>query len=229
MKAADVMTTDVVSVSPDMTVDKIAKLFVERRISGVPVVDEGGAVVGMVSEADLLHRRELDTDRRRAWWLEMLTSNSVLAGEYVKSRGRKAADVMARPVISITENAPLADVAELLEARRIKRVPVVRNGKLVGIVTRANLIQGLASTGRPEAAADVDDQAIRNSLLAELRGQKWAEAGAGNVIVSDHVVHLWGYVLSEDERHALRVASENTPGVRSVEDHTAAMPAVEGV
>jgi CBS domain-containing protein len=216
-------------VSADTTVEDIAKLLVERRISGVPVVDDRGAVIGMVSEGDLLHRREVETDRRRAWWLEMLTSNSVLASEYVKSRGRKAKDVMMRPVISIAEDMPLADVAELLEARHIKRVPVVRGDKLVGIVTRGNLVQGLAITRRPEAAADADDQAIRNSLLAELRGQKWAESGAGNVIVSDHVVHLWGYVLSEDERRALHVAAENTPGVRSVEDHTATMPLVQGI
>jgi CBS domain-containing protein len=212
------MTVDVVWVSPDTPIDAIARLMVERRISGMPVVDGAGRVVGMVSEGDLIRRSETDTGRRRSWWLQLLSPNDELAEEYVKSHGRRAEHVMSRNVVTVSEAASLRDVADLLERHAIKRVPVLRGGKLVGIVSRANLLQALASAaGAP--AAGLGDEAIRALLLAELRKEKWTHAARGNVIVSDGVVHFWGSVLSEEERKALRVAAENIAGVRSVEDH----------
>lgn len=171
MRAVDVMTTKVITVDPDASVLAVAKLLSEQAISGVPVVDAAGQLVGIVSEGDLLHRVETGTERhrgeplagrRRSWWLETIGSPRELARDFLKSHGRTAADVMTREVISVTETAELADVAMLLETKRIKRVPVLRDGKLVGIVSRANLVRALAATtSEPAIDADSDDRGIR--------------------------------------------------------------------
>jgi CBS domain-containing protein len=229
MQAADVMTVNVVSVDPETPVQEVAKLLSERGISGVPVVEKGGRLVGMISEGDLMRRVETGTQLRRSWWLEMLSTNTELATDYVKTHGRRARHVMTGKVVTVAETTPLVEIADMLERHRIKRVPVVRNGALVGIVSRANLVRALASGGRPAGAGPKADDAIRDKLLAELRRQKWAEASPGNVIVTDGVVHLWGRVLSEEERQALAVAAENTDGVRAVEDHTTLLPALPPV
>jgi len=176
MRAVDVMTSEVISVDENASVAAVAKLLAGRGISGVPVVDSANRVIGMVSEGDLLHRAETGTERRRSWWLEMMASTNALAGEYVKAHGRTVKDVMTRAVISVTEATPIADIALLLETKGIKRVPIVRDGKLVGIVSRANLIQALATTiDEPASGAD-DDHAIREKLLAELKS---TEVGRG--------------------------------------------------
>ena len=225
MRALDVMTPDVITISSEATVQQVASLLVERHISAVPVVDDRGRMVGIVSEGDLMRRAELGTERRRSWWLEFISSNRGLAADYVKSHARKVSDVMTTDVISIVEAMPVTDVADLLESRHIKRVPVLRDGKPVGIVSRANLIQALvAMAGSNPADANTDDQIIRSRLLDELRQQRWSAASPANVVVQDGVIHLWGYVLSEQERHALRVAAENIPGVKGVEDHTLETP-----
>ena len=225
MQAADVMTVDVVTVDPETPVQQVASLLSERGISGVPVVDENRRLVGMISEGDLLRRVETGTQVRRSWWLEMLSTNTELAGDYVKTRGRRARHVMTRDVVSVAEATPLVEIADLLERHRIKRVPVVHEGALVGIVSRANLVRALASGGAAPARPAADrDGVIRDKLLAELKRQKWAEASPGNVIVADGVVHLWGTILSDEERQALRVAAENIAGVRAVEDHTTLRP-----
>jgi len=200
MRAADIMTVNVVTVDPETSVQEIATLLSERGISGVPVVDKERRLVGMISEGDLMRRVETGTELRRSWWLEMLSTNTELASEYVKTRGRRARHVMTRDVVSIAEATPLAEIADLLERHRIKRVPVVRNGVLVGIVSRANLVRALASGSSQPAGSGADrDDVIRDKLLAELNRQKWAEASPGNVIVTDGVVHLWGTLLSEQE------------------------------
>ena len=146
MHAIDVMTSEVISVDENATVPAVARLLAERGISAVPVVDKDNQVIGMVSEGDLLHRAETGTERRRAWWLDMMASTNRLAGDYIKSHSVQVKDVMTRNVLSVTETTPVADIALLLETNRIKRVPVVRDGKLVGIVSRANLVQALAMT-----------------------------------------------------------------------------------
>ena len=146
MRAIDVMTSEVITVGENATVPKAAKLLAEHGISAVPVVDKHNRVIGMVSEGDLLHRAETGTERRRSWWLEMVSSTDQLAGEYIKSHSGKVKDVMTRDVLSVTEETPVADIAVLLEINRIKRVPVLRDGKLVGIVSRANLVRALAMT-----------------------------------------------------------------------------------
>jgi CBS domain-containing protein len=219
MRALDVMTNEVITVDEDATVQAVAKLLAERGISAVPVVDRENRVIGMVSEGDLLHRAETGTEPRRSWWLEMMSSTNTLAGEYVKSHSGRVKDVMTREVVSVTDTTPVADIAVLLEANRIKRVPVVRDGKLVGIVSRANLVRALAMTVNEPSSTESDDRMIRDKLLAELRVQSWAEVSPANVTVKDGVVHLWSSYLSEQEKRALVVAAENVPGVRRVEDH----------
>ena len=176
MRAMDVMTADVITVKENASVRDVAKLLAERGISAVPVVDDDNRIIGMVSEGDLLHRTETGTGRRRSWWLELIASTNELAVDYVRSHGGSVKDVMTRDVISVSDTTPVADIAILLEKNRIKRVPVVRDGRLVGIVSRANLVRALAMTVN-EASSDAgsDDRAIRDKLLAELQAQKWAE------------------------------------------------------
>ena len=231
MRAVDVMTPDVITVDPDTSVQALARLLSERGISGVPVVDSDKRLVGIVSEGDLLHRAETGTERRiehrRSRWLDTIASDEDLAREYVKSHGRKVKDVMTANVISVTDTMELADVAMLLETKRIKRVPVVRDGKIVGVISRANLVRALAATKSDRVIDfDSDDHTIRDKLLAELMGQEWFKVQrwfriwAADVIVKDGVVHFWlSNDQSEEERRALRVAAENIAGVRRVEEH----------
>jgi hypothetical protein len=171
-----------------------------------------------VSEGDLLHRAETGTERRRSWWLRALTSDASLATEYVKAHSRKITDVMTRDVITALPDVPIHEIATLLEKHSIKRVPIVKDGQLLGVVSRANLIQGLASS-RKQAEIPVSDATIRDNLLGHLKGQAWAHTSLLNVTVSDGVVDLWGITNSENERKAIRVAAESMPGVRAVNDH----------
>jgi CBS domain-containing protein len=222
--AADVMTTDVITVTPETPVREIAKLLYTKRISGVPVVDPNRAVVGLVSEGDLMKHVDVIGEQRRSWWLTLFAGETALAQDYAKTHGRRAQDVMTSQVISVMPTASLAEIATTLERHRIKRVPVVQNGKLIGIVTRGNLLQALGTTDVSKPVS-LDDRTIRERLLAELDAQPWASVGTKNIVVRDGVVHLWGLVEHEDERRALRVAAENTPGVKAVEDHLARYPA----
>ena len=226
MRAMDVMTSKVITVDENASVITVAKLLAERGISAVPVVDSENRVIGMVSEGDLLHRAETGTERRQSWWLEMMASTNRLAGDYIKSHSGNVKDVMTRDVLSVTETTSVADIAILLETNRIKRVPVLRDGKLVGIVSRANLVRALAMTvNEPTSSTEADDRTIRDNLLAELKAQRWAEVAPANITVKDGVVHLWSSYLSEQEKRALVVAAENIPGVRRVEDHLRPVPA----
>ncbi|HEV2186226.1 MAG TPA: CBS domain-containing protein [Stellaceae bacterium] len=229
MRAMDVMTTDVITVNPGTTVQDLAKLLAERGISGAPVVDSGGNLIGIVSEGDLLHRAEIGTahrhrERRRSWWLDHFAAE--LARDYVKSHARTVNDIMTRDVMSVTEDTDLGEVAALLEVKRIKRVPVVRDAKVIGIISRANLVRALGATkGAPPPEGEGDDRTIRARLLAELGREEWAKVWPEDVIVRDGVVHFW---LSDDEaeekKQALRVAAEIIPGVRGVEEHLLPSP-----
>ena len=229
MRAMDVMTTPVITVSPDTTIPELAKLLSERSISGAPVVD-GDRLVGIISEGDLLHRAETGTERRlqkrRSWWLDSLASNEEAARDYVKAHGQKVSDLMSRDVITVADTADLAEVAMLMETKLVKRVPVVHDGQLVGIISRANLVRALATTSSaPAIVADADDRVIRERLLNELRGQRWANVWASDLMVRDRVVHVWVADDQPDaERQAMRVAAENVPGVRRVEEHIVPAP-----
>jgi CBS domain-containing protein len=209
--------TAVITVHPDTPVAKIAEVLLANRISAVPVVNDKGALVGIVSEGDLIHRVEAGTERHRSWWLELLTGKEVLAYEFVKSHARKAADVMTHKVVSVTPDTPLADIALLLEKHRIKRVPVVDNGKLAGIVSRANLVQALVNIEHTKKSdVSLDDTTLHANIQAQLRSKSWLDPSTITVVVNNGMVELWGIVTSETEKNAIRVAVELTPGVRKV-------------
>ncbi|MEP7138336.1 MAG: CBS domain-containing protein [Caldimonas sp.] len=220
MKASDLMTTQVVSVGPEAGIDEILAILLERRISGVPVVD-AGRVVGSVGEYELLHRHEIGTQEPSApanWWRRLTRVGSPSAA-YVKSHGRHARDVMDTRVVSVTEDAPISEVASIFNARHVRRVPVLRGEQLVGILTRADLVRALAVRKQPvPASAEGNDEAIRVRLLRELEGQPWWQPQASAVFVSKGVVKYVGLCESDDERRAARVMAENIPGVRGVSD-----------
>jgi CBS domain-containing protein len=224
MKASDVMVSAVISVKPSTTVKEVAQLLLERRISAVPVLDDEGKLVGIVSEGDLIRRAEIGTERRQSWWLRLLTGDSALANDYVKAHARTVADVMTRKPIMASPDTPLHEIAALLERHAIKRVPIVKDGALVGIVSRANLLQALASSGKGLDVA-LSDTAIRERILAHLNNQPWAHTLLLNVTVNGGVVDLWGIAGSDAERKAIRVAAESTPGVTAVNDHRVRRPA----
>ena len=220
MFAKDIMTTNVITVSPDEPVADIARLLIERGISAVPVVDVDGALHGIVSEGDLVHRIRGDHELPRSWWLSLLGDPKDTPQEYLKSHGRTAADVMTADVIAVTEFTSVSEIAETLETKRIKRVPVVEDGKLKGIVSRANIIQalvGVKETGLPET--DVGDQEIREAIIAEFDNHAWSGSSTINVVVKDGAVRLWGLVGSEDARKAVHLATESINGVKSIEDN----------
>ena len=230
MNAADVMVTNVITVGPDANVLDVAETLLSARISGVPVVDTSGALVGIVSEGDLMRRVEAGTGRRRPWWLAILTGKEALAAEFVKEHSRKVADVMTRDVITATPDTSLFAIANLLEKNAIKRLPIVTDGKVVGIVSRANLLQALASLGRQikQLVTPPDDSAIREKVLRQLDAEPWTKPSLINVIVKDGTVELWGIVDSASEKKAVRVAAEVTPGVRAVNDNLIIRPVEAG-
>jgi CBS domain-containing protein len=223
MKARDVMTFPVITIKPDSSIREAAQIFVNRRVSAAPVVNDGGKLVGIVSEGDLLRRAEAGTERKRSSWLLLFTGNERLAAEYVRAHARKVADVMTRDVITAMPDTPLHEIASLLEKNSIKRVPIVSNGQLVGLVSRANLIQSVA-TAREKLEIPLSDSTIRDQLLSHLAAQPWAHTSLLNVTVNGGVVDLWGLINSHVERKAIRVAAEAAPGVRSVNDHLMVRP-----
>jgi CBS-domain-containing membrane protein len=219
MKAIDVMTRDVVTVTPETSIIEAARLMSSNDVSALPVVDRDDHLIGIISEADLLEREEIGADFRRPWWMEAVTPPTILAAEFVKSHGKHVADLMSNRVITAHEDASLAEIAGLLERNRIKRVPIVRGSKLVGIVSRSNLIQALASwTPTPVDVRSEQSRAIREQLLSRLKEKTWTDFGSRNVIVTDGEVHLWGLVGSEAERKAVIALAEEIPGVARVVD-----------
>jgi CBS domain-containing protein len=229
MKAKDIMTSPVVTVEPDVGVLQAVRIMLQRRMSGLPVVEKDGRLVGIVTEGDFLRRAETGTQRRRPRWLEFLVGPGRLAQDYARSHGRKVNEVMTPDPITIGENASLDEIVKLMEKRQIKRVPVVRGDKVVGIVSRANLLHALASVARETKPAERDDEAVRALILAELAKEPWAPAMLINPVVRDGVVELWGTITDERERPALIIAAENVPGVKAVHDHLAWVDATSGM
>jgi CBS domain-containing protein len=222
MKASDVMVSKVITIGLDTTVQEIANILLSNRISAVPVLDDKGALVGIVSEGDLIHRIEAGTERHYSWWLRLVSGSEAIARDFVKSHATRARDVMTRNVITASPDLPLGDLASLLEKHRIKRVPIVDKGKLVGIVSRANLLHALAALGRDiPVEAKVEDSKLRERIISELRSKLDIGFSQVNIIVHNGVVELWGQVDSTNEKDAIRVAAESTPGVRTVVDHIA--------
>ena len=219
MNAADIMTPRVVSVVPDASILEAMQLMLANRISGLPVITENGKLVGIVTEGDFLRRAETGTQHRRSRWLELFMGAGKLAQEYVQTHGRKVSDVMTPDPVTASEDTPLDVVVRLLEERRIKRLPVVRSGVVVGIVSRANLLHALASLARERPNEDQSDAAIRAQIYAELNRQRWIPKDFINVVVRNGAVEVWGAILDERERQAVRVAIENVPGVKHISDH----------
>lgn len=220
MKAHEIMTTNVVSVLPDTPVRDVAALMVEKHLSGVPVCNDSGTLLGIISEGDLLRRSELGTEKHRRRWLSFFTRPDEEARDFTKSHAMHAEEIMSKDVFWVSEDAPLDDVVGLMEKHDIKRVPVVSHGKLVGIVSRVDIVRALATLqSQIMPAPPESDAEIRANMNDILKNEDWALSAVVNVIVSDGVVHLWGVIDSKEQREALHVAAENIPGVKSVEDH----------
>ena len=216
MKAKDIMTSPVVSIELDATIMRAAQIMLQKRISGLPVVDKDGRLVGIVTEGDFLRRAETGTERRRPRWLEFLIGPGRLADEYTRSHSRKLEDVMTRDPVIVSEDAPLEEIVNVMERHQIKRLPVVRGQQLVGIVSRANLLQALASVHREAEPSAQSDEVVRSLVLAEFGKQQWAPMALIyiNPIVRNGIVELWGTITDERERRALIIAAENVPGVK---------------
>ncbi|WP_445217080.1 CBS domain-containing protein [Bradyrhizobium sp. Pa8] len=224
MQARDVMVSPVLTVDANATVREIAQLLLARRISAVPVVDADNKILGIVSEGDLMHRAEAGTERSYSWWLRALTGDAQLATDYVKSHAVMVNDIMTRDVVTAAPETPLHEIAMLLEANQIKRVPIVNEqGQLVGIVSRANLLQAIASA-KPALDISLPDSIIKRKLLDELKKQPWTHTFNLNATVQNGIVDLWGFAPSAAERSAIRVAAEAIPGVVTVNDHLLETP-----
>jgi len=230
VKAKDIMTSPVVSAELDATVIQAAQIMLQKRISGLPVVDKDGRLVGIVTEGDFLRRAETGTERRRPRWLEFLIGPGRLADEYTRSHSRKLEDVMTSDPVIVSEDAPLEEIVNVMERHQIKRLPVVRGQQLVGIVSRANLLQALASVHREAEPSAQSDEVIRGLVLAEFGKQQRAPMALYiNPIVRNGIVELWGTITDERERRALIVTAENVPGVKEVRDHIVLVDPISGI
>lgn len=218
MNVGDIMVRDVVAVGPETAVREVATLMLERRISGVPVVDAERRVLGIVSEGDLIRRPEIETDHARRGWLGIFVSAEDRARDFVKSHGRKAGEIMTRPAICVAPGTPLTEVVRLMERSRVKRLVVVEDGKLAGLVTRADLVRALVAHHDVALGAS-SDKAVCERIEQMLRDEDWADGAYVHVLVEKAVAHLWGTVESAAQREALIVAVRGVPGVKDVAPH----------
>jgi CBS domain-containing protein len=219
MIVADVMTRHVISIAPEATVEDAVRLMLARGISGLFVVGKDGGLAGVVTEGDLLRREEIGTERSRPWWLRLLATPARQAADFTRANGRHVRDVMTREVISVPDDAALDTVVAAMEDNRVKRLPVTRDGHLVGVVSRSDLLRALVGRMRNAEPAATDDAAIRSAILDALENKPWAPMTTLNVTVAHGVVDLWGTITNQDERDAIRVTAENAPGVKQVHDH----------
>jgi CBS domain-containing protein len=228
MQIRDVMTSRLETAKGETPVQELAHMMLTKRISGVPVVDDNGKLQGIVSEGDLMRRTEVGTDGQahRSWWLKMFADPADEARDYIKTHGATAADVMSRGAISVSPEDDIGKVALLLEKHQIKRAPVLQDGRLVGIVSRSDLLRGLATHGPLNTGGDRSDREIRDALIAHLNEQTWSVPALVNITVNDAVVNLWGVYDTKDQHNALLVAARNTPGAKGVEDHLSLHPTV---
>lgn len=228
MKAAEIMTCEVITTSPESPIEAVARTMLQHRISGVPVVNADGKVVGIVTEGDFLRRAETGTEKFRLRWADALISGRRLAREYVRSHGRKVHQVMTVGVVFVAPEAPLAEVVDLMESRRINRVPVLDNGRLVGIISRADLLRALTQEFPNVQVDPVSDAEIRRRVLEEINRQRWTPPNNIDAKVENGIVELRGIILSEPERLALCVLAENVPGVKSIRDRLTRFKPISG-
>ena len=228
MKAEDVMVSTVITVGVNASIGEVAAILLNNHISAAPVVDEKGELVGIVSEGDLMRRPEIGTTKRHSWWLELISNKWASATEYIKSHSRKVADVMTRDLITAKPDTPLGDIAGLLERNQIKRVPIVEGGKLVGIVSRANILQALSSATRKlPSLMTADDSELRRKVVSQMASESWRPTML-TVTVQDRTVDLWGVVHSVEQKKAAQLAAETTPGVRAVVNNIFVQPIGSG-
>ena len=218
MRAHQIMTRKVITVGPDCSILDAANLMLRNHVSGLPVLDKVGDLIGIVSEGDFLRRSEIGTQRKRPSWLQFLTSTGRLADEFVDERGRKIGDVMTRDPVTVSDDTPLDEMVSLMESKGVKRLPVMRSGKMVGIVTRANLLQAVASMAKEIPDPTSDDDHIRSRLLKVYDATDWRPIGL-QVAVRNGIVHLYGLIGDDRARRAAVVAAENIAGVKEVHDH----------
>ncbi len=221
MRADEVMTSNPTTISPQASVAEAVRSMLEARVSGLPVVDDAGRLVGVITEGDLLARAELGTEKKRAKWLEFLFGPGRSAEDFVQSHGRRVEEVMTRSPFTVQPSAGLDEVVETMIDKRVKRLPVVADGSLVGVVSRADVLRALsgAFAAVPVVTGDVGDAELVERIKAVLAGQSWAPATSLDIRAANGVVELWGSILDERQREAIRVAVENVPGVTSIADH----------
>jgi CBS domain-containing protein len=228
MKVADVMSRGVISVLPQVTVDQAATIMLHAEIGGLPVVNNEGRLIGIVTETDFLRRAELGTAREKPRWIDVLFAPGKAADQFVRAHGRKVADIMSSPVHSVTEETALADAVDLMERHRINRLPVVHEDKPVGIVARSDLMRAIVEQHRSEKDSGRTDAQLRAEIIAKLKAQPWAPIYGITVTVRDGVVQLSGTIFNDRERHALIVAAETTHGVRAVRDRIVVIDPASG-
>lgn len=218
MRADQVMSKSVISVGPDTPIAEAAKVMLQSHISGLPVLDDAGKLIGIVSEGDFLRRSEIGTEKKHRRWLSFLLGPGREAVDFVHARGRKVGEIMTHDPLTVTEDTPLEDIVRLMERNNVKRLPVLRDDKLVGIVTRSNLLQAVASLASDIPDPTTDDDRIRDRILKTVAENAWNPPSL-EVIVRNGIVQLSGVILNEDSRQAAIVAAENVPGVKEVHDH----------
>lgn len=228
MRAHQIMTHSVATVAPDATILEAANIMLQRHVSGLPVVDAAGKLVGVVSEGDFIRRSEIGTQRKRGRWLKFLLGTSAAATDYVRENGGKVSEVMTSDPITIAEDTTLEEIVKTMETNHVKRLPVMKDGKLVGIVSRANLLQAVAGLARDVPDPTADDDHIRRRIIAAIEKNDWSPMGL-NVIVRDGIVHLSGVITDENSRQASIVAAQNVSGVRKIHDHLCWVDTMSGM
>ncbi|MDE1934766.1 CBS domain-containing protein [Bradyrhizobium sp.] len=218
MRAHQIMTKDIISVTPSTSIEDAARIMLQTHISGLPVLDDGGKLVGIVSESDFLRRSEIGTGRKRPAWLQFLIGPGRAAADFVHERGRKVEDVMTENPVTVDQETPLEDLVRLMEKKGIKRLPVMSGNQLTGIVTRSNLLQAVASIAHEIPDPTADDDHIRDRILRTVNATDWRPIGF-EVAVRKGVVHLHGIITTDKARQATIVAAQNTSGVKEVHDH----------
>ncbi len=228
MRAHQIMTRSVVTVTPETTILEAANIMLRRHVSGLPVVDADSKLVGIVSEGDFIRRSEIGTQRKRGRWLKFIIGPGRAATDFVHEHGRKVSEVMTREPLTITEDTALEDIVKTMESNNVKRLPVMRGETLVGIVSRANLLQAVASLAREVPDPTADDDHIRNRVIDALAKNDWCPFGLG-VVVRDGIVHLSGVITEEHSRQAAIVGAENVAGVKKVHDHLCWVDTMSGM
>ena len=228
MRAHQIMTRPVVTVTPETTIVEAANIMLQRHVSGLPVTDAAGKLVGIVSEGDFIRRSEIGTQRQRGRWLKFILGPGKAATDFVHEHGCKVAEVMTKEPLTITEDTTLEEIVQLMEKNNVKRLPVTRGEQIVGIVSRANLLQAVASLARQIPDPTADDDHIRNRVIDTLAKNDWCPFGL-SVVVRDGIVHLSGVITEERSRQAAIVGAENVTGVKKVHDHLCWVDTMSGI